>query len=340
MSLLAVSCLRTRGPPVRTLQWGVAQVGRLTLMGLLDDAIREHLDLKRARGADPAEIERLEREALGPLRRGPALGVAPFEDDQAVARQPFDHADYDDQYFTDLEELQELGYHDSTAPHLQHWHQHDQQFPPHGGHPSLGDGEEDRYVGDQEAGFEAEQPRRRFLRRTRVRQEADAAGPMGYDEAAHHHDSREDFGSAGAYRLPGSQEPGDEPDDSGLTPPHLRFEHPPKRPSFSAEPTWPLNEPPDDRPVPPATGNPESESSLPPHDSQLGSAYDAAQEMQGAGSDTQETTEFDVPGHLSEPQPTEPEDVLEETPDFLQDTPEHDRLWFEQRPPRDFDFNG
>jgi hypothetical protein len=32
------------------------------------------------------------------------------------------------------------------------------------------------------------------------------------------------------------------------------------------------------------------------------------------------------------------EDVLEETPEFLQETPEHDRLWFEQRPPRDFDF--
>jgi hypothetical protein len=33
------------------------------------------------------------------------------------------------------------------------------------------------------------------------------------------------------------------------------------------------------------------------------------------------------------------EDVLEETPDFLQETPEHDRLWFEQKPPRDFDFD-
>ena len=30
------------------------------------------------------------------------------------------------------------------------------------------------------------------------------------------------------------------------------------------------------------------------------------------------------------------EDVLEETPEFLQETPEHDRLWFEQKPPRDF----
>ena len=35
----------------------------------------------------------------------------------------------------------------------------------------------------------------------------------------------------------------------------------------------------------------------------------------------------------------EGEDPLEETPEFLQDTPDHDRLWFEQRPPRDFDFD-
>ena len=33
------------------------------------------------------------------------------------------------------------------------------------------------------------------------------------------------------------------------------------------------------------------------------------------------------------------EDVLEETPEFLQDSPEHDRLWFEQKPPKDFDFD-
>lgn len=31
-------------------------------------------------------------------------------------------------------------------------------------------------------------------------------------------------------------------------------------------------------------------------------------------------------------------DELEETPDFLQETPEHDKLWFEQKPPKDFDF--
>ena len=45
---------------------------------------------------------------------------------------------------------------------------------------------------------------------------------------------------------------------------------------------------------------------------------------------------------LEEPEPAasiEEEDVLEETPEFLQETPEHDRLWFEQKPPRDFDFD-
>ena len=31
--------------------------------------------------------------------------------------------------------------------------------------------------------------------------------------------------------------------------------------------------------------------------------------------------------------------MLEATPDFLEETPDHDRLWFEQKPPKDFDFD-
>ena len=38
-------------------------------MGLLDDAIREHLDLKRKHGAGDEELQRQENEALGPARR-------------------------------------------------------------------------------------------------------------------------------------------------------------------------------------------------------------------------------------------------------------------------------
>jgi hypothetical protein len=36
-------------------------------MGLLDDAIRDHLELKRLRGADPGEVAREQDEALTPV---------------------------------------------------------------------------------------------------------------------------------------------------------------------------------------------------------------------------------------------------------------------------------
>jgi hypothetical protein len=38
-------------------------------MSILDDAIREHLELKRAHGADDSEVQRLEDEAFGPPQR-------------------------------------------------------------------------------------------------------------------------------------------------------------------------------------------------------------------------------------------------------------------------------
>jgi hypothetical protein len=58
----------------------------------------------------------------------------------------------------------------------------------------------------------------------------------------------------------------------------------------------------------------------------------------------EESLEWEVPGGSSDgeeaEEPAEPvEDVLEETPDFLRETPDQDRLWFEQQPPRDFDFD-
>src|ERR687888_1806633 len=39
-------------------------------MGVLEDAIREHLELKRKHGASAEELEQQEAEALGPARRG------------------------------------------------------------------------------------------------------------------------------------------------------------------------------------------------------------------------------------------------------------------------------
>jgi hypothetical protein len=42
---------------------------------------------------------------------------------------------------------------------------------------------------------------------------------------------------------------------------------------------------------------------------------------------------------VKEPERDTSEDVLEETPEFLEETPEGDSLWFDQRPPKDFDFD-
>jgi hypothetical protein len=54
----------------------------------------------------------------------------------------------------------------------------------------------------------------------------------------------------------------------------------------------------------------------------------------------EDSLEWEVPADAVEEEPeVQAEDVLEETPEFLRDTPEQDRLWFEQRPPRDFDFD-
>src|SRR3984957_713114 len=58
----------------------VARGVRLWLMGDLDDAIREHLELKRRRGADPAEVAREEQEALAPVTRShPIVASIPRE---------------------------------------------------------------------------------------------------------------------------------------------------------------------------------------------------------------------------------------------------------------------
>lgn len=64
-------------------------------MGLLDDAIREHLELKRKRGGDLSEIERQEHEALAPVRRtddhaeDPEAAVLPPEPEpEPIAEAP------------------------------------------------------------------------------------------------------------------------------------------------------------------------------------------------------------------------------------------------------------
>jgi hypothetical protein len=180
-------------------------------MGLLDDAIREHLELKRKRGADPAELTRAEQEALGP-----------------AVRQSADAA---------------------PAP---------AEIPNGAGLAHASEGA------------------------------ASGAAPAPAPEAA---------------------------PETAPAPAHAQELEP-----AVPDPEAPPHEPPAQAPVP------DPEAPAPPT------------------AEPQPTVSFDAEDIFAEedaapPEPAD-EDVLEETPDFLQETPEHDRLWFEQKPPRDFDFDG
>jgi len=185
-------------------------------MGLLDDAIREHLDLKRRRGGDPTEVARLEQEALGPVRREP--------EPPARAEERLD--------------AQDPAHHGAVAEE-----------------PPQDDAQESPQ--QEERLFEAPEPA------------AEESAPVAAAEAP-------------------PVEPGPEPDSRH-----------------------------DDDLV----HQPTTEYRVEDHHDDEDEDEDEAPEAPAAHGDADE-------------------DVLEETPDFLQETPEHDRLWFEQRPPRDFDFDG
>ena len=225
-------------------------------MGLLDDAIREHLELKRRRGGDPAEIERAEREALGPVRREP---------------EPIQSDAYDEP---------ESAEHDLAAAF-------DGEAEPY-------DRGEDVYATGP---LEPEPPLAHGLV---------GAGP---EEPG----APEPF-EVGAESDPWESHPLSEPFDEPAAMPHEELEADPHDPRGHD----PLPEPVSPPPVaPPPPGVSPARPREPDHLNQ-------------------ETAEYRIEGeHPGE----EPEDVLEETPEFLQDAPEHDRLWFEQRPPRDFDFD-
>lgn len=195
-------------------------------MGLLEEAIREHLELKRRSGADPGEVARQEHDALGPAVRAGREPEAAAEEAEAVgagaAPEPAEPA----ATFVDPLEL-------PTEPP---------------GEPGMNGVDESTALGSEDELAELPPLDEEAL--------ADLGGP-----------------------------PSDVPRD----------EAPTTRREAAVEP--------DEAAPPPAEPVVEGE------------------------------------GEGEQAPPPDGEDVLEETPEFLQETPEHERLWFEQRPPRDFDFD-
>src|ERR1039458_323457 len=87
-------------------------------MGILDEAIKEHLDLKRRRGADPTEVERLEREALAPVRRAPQEAADDMFDHEAPAGVAYPDEEAGHEWAEPLEEesLAEEQLHEEPLP--------------------------------------------------------------------------------------------------------------------------------------------------------------------------------------------------------------------------------
>lgn len=198
-------------------------------MGLLDDAIREHLDLKRRHGADPTEVERAEREALGPVRRAPESGPGV---ETAAERASFAY-----------DQEQEEGLSDEPF---------EDTPPPPGRGRRTAERERDR--GDDSPDEPEREARPSRLSRIFGKPEPEVESEYEDEEA---------------------------PEDAQEARPHRTRDR---------------------------------------------------------GDD--QTATHDLEEEHAAPEPTKDDDVLEETPEFLQDTPDHDRLWFEQRPPRDFDLDG
>ena len=261
-------------------------------MGILDDAIREHLDLKRRHGADPSEIEQAEREALGPVRRGPEDLEA---DEPSEAPAPA---------------AEELEYENDDGPSWSEPYDDENDLfgPERGAEPSF----DEPPAAPEPVQRVPEPPSRAPEPPSRAPEPpADADEPDFSDEFA----TREHTPGPGLFD-------GDDEAPAAGPPPPAAPPAPPAAAPEAAPP--PPQESASAAPAPPPPQESAAPAPPPP----------AAQPREGHVGE--ETAEYDVAGELDK----EGEDVLEETPEFLQDTPDHDRLWFEQRPPRDFDFDG
>ena len=242
-------------------------------MGVLDDAIREHLELKRRHGAAEEEIARKEAEALGPARRGPAP-----EADAADAPP--------------AAEDREAAPADDRAP--------------------LGEGADDRApLGEG------------------------ADDPVALPDAVPLGDAAPLSDDAPVDPDPAAPPPLDEP--AALAEPD-----PPTSMADAATALGGAAAPPEpDLPVAETDAIPPDEDIAPPPVEptiDVPAEVEPPAAIEQGGPEPGATQEFDTLSHREDP-PAADEDVLEETPEFLRETPEHDRLWFEQKPPRDFDLD-
>jgi hypothetical protein len=285
-------------------------------MGILDDAIKEHLELKRQHGADEPELKQLEDEVFGATERPGSKGAAP--DPLAEAPTEF-----------------------MTQPEIEE--------------PAGADSE-----GDAAAGRRARPDIADLQEAPELEPEAPAEEP------------------APAMEHEAIPEPQVEPDPNPESSPshsteerHAIAEQPTELFDVEEELSGEVPAPSEEElaeeemseprlaPVEPFSAIDEAEETAEAEaddseheiddffdEKRLSDELDQALEAPSEEAEPaleEEAEEEHAPEE--EPEPEEPprarpdEDVLEETPDFLEEAPEDDRLWFEQKPPKDFDFD-
>jgi hypothetical protein len=323
-------------------------------MGILDEAIREHLELKRQHGADDSELKQLEDQAFGQAER-------PSTDDP-VAEAP-----------TEFMSQPDLGTDEAAAQEAAVAPEEASERPPARREPAAG------LADIQEAPDRAEDAPADQTSRDEPADEATATTPQDEpvaDEpsAAEHEaiappaaghtteerhaiadqptemfDVEEEFTSTEVPAPPDEDLVAEEISEARLGP---------------AEPDAPLE-------VTAADGNEDDadedddffdeqrlsdeldqalEAPADREPEPLSDEHEAVSDEHEAISDEHEAAEPRTEVHQVAPQTDEheaapaekrgsDEDVLEETPDFLEEAPEDDQLWFEQKPPKDFDFD-
>lgn len=312
-------------------------------MGILDEAIREHLELKRQHGADDSELAQLEDEAFGAAERP---GSAPTDADSPSEAPTEFMAEPDAPSADAPAEEAEAALDEGPSRREGASRVADLQEPPEAPSPGEPAEEEDPAVEPEPAAETelpdpghsteerhaiADQPTEMFDVEEAMAAgsepapadeqlaEEEAAGPRLGDAAANVEsevevevEEDEDFWS--------EQRLSDELDQALEAPIEDEGE-------FDDEPAE------EEAPVEPAAEEPPAPLADQRHEpaTELQDLPPAREEPVPAAEE--HTEEHAIPAADSE------EDVLEDTPDFLEESPEDDELWFEQKPPKDFDFD-
>jgi hypothetical protein len=335
-------------------------------MSILDDAIREHLELKRAHGADESELKKLEDEAFGPPGRpddADPFAEAPTEfltapataADEAAADAKAGPSGRREPNIADLQEAPPAPVAEEPAAAPEVEAATDAPASPSGEEqPAI---EQTIPVPHPEGELESEpaaaspEPEIESGPSTEERH-AIAEQPTEFFDV----EAEIDAGSSSEPRSPSDEQLV----DAELSEPRLA----PVDPLAPLVDTGPdaevAHEPEDDEPY--EEDDFFSEQRL---SDELNQALEApvTDEHEVFAPETEPELEEEAEEHHPQPEhspfvdhsdpeddddedgdePLPPaakhEDVLEDTPDFLEDAPEDDDLWFEQKPPKDFDFD-